>query len=138
MKIIPIAALCAGLTFAGAALGAPVTLLCSMDPIPSERETEPTTLELDESLHTVTVHFGARVDTRGPGRSVSGSEDAYTVGPTPGEFTEQAIKFTPAESQNPLKNYYILNRLTGKLNMYTTQGTLWSYSWSCHVASKMF
>ena len=116
----------------------PVNLLCSMNHNPAERETQPTTIQLDEAAHTVTVHFGAYDMTTGPGGSVSGSGGDYTVGPLPGEFTSDSIKFTPPTEHNPAQNYYILNRLTGALNLYSPDGQEWAFSWSCHVANKMF
>jgi hypothetical protein len=92
----------------------------------------PTTIDLNEAQHTVTLHLPALRNSSIPAR---------TAGPLPATFSPDTINFVWKEAEGYLIHTYVLNRLTAVVQMTavnTSGGPGFSESWTCHVGKAQF
>ena len=91
----------------------------------------PTTIDLNEAQHTVTLHLPALRNSSIPAR---------TAGPLTATFSPDTIDFTWHEGDE-LVHTYVLNRLTAVVQgtaVNTGGGPGFSESWTCQVGKAQF
>jgi hypothetical protein len=111
-----------------------VHLICrpSGDAANAMIQDSPTTIDLNESQASATIHFAA-FRLKG---SISGPVPARTVGPMHAAFSDEAVTFEnpdPNSAPNGGPDEYVLNRLTGDLS-----GKWGEDQMNCEAASKRF
>jgi hypothetical protein len=111
-----------------AALADTTTLICHIADTFYAEEL-PTTIELNDTNNTATVHLSA-VRIANPGGITGGGWPAATRGPMPASFSADTITFSDGTYN------FTVNRLTGELDESTAQNKI-SF-WTCQKAQKQF